>query len=98
MVALVIAPRTDTAVGSVGIDIELLGRSRAREALIARYYHPDEHVLANTEHGFLCIWTRKEAVVKAQGMGLRIDLKSLNTAHNTIEHLELGRWHSTTLA
>ncbi len=99
MVALAIAPReplqtvgSHEPAGALGIDIELLGRSRSREALINRYYHPNEHSHANTELGFLTIWTRKEAVVKAQGMGLRIDLKSLNTATAIIEHEQLGKW------
>lgn len=112
MVALAIAPRElfqqqpatttnskpSTLAGTLGIDLEILGRSRSREALINRYYHPNEHSHADTVFGFLTIWTRKEAVVKAQGMGLRIDLKSLNTATAVIEHTELGRWHSLTVS
>ena len=84
--------------GALGIDLEVLGRSRSREALINRYYHPNEHRHADTDLGFLTIWTRKEAVVKAHGMGLRIDLKSLNTATAVIEHAQLGQWHSFTVS
>ena len=105
MVALAIAPRElfqlpvpNEPAGTLGVDIELLGRSRSREELISRYYHPNEHCHANTDLGFLTIWTRKEAVLKAQGMGLRIDLKSLNTATAVIEHAQLGRWHSLSVS
>jgi 4'-phosphopantetheinyl transferase len=89
---------SETLAGALGIDLEVLGRSRSREALINRYYHPNEHSLADTDLGFLSIWTRKEAVVKAQGMGLRIDLRSLNTATAVIEHVQLGQWHSLTVS
>lgn len=102
--ALAIAPRAwlaqkhrSTEAGCIGIDIESLGRARARTALVARYYHPDEYPGADTELGFLMTWTRKEAVVKAHGMGLRIALKSLNTRASIIEHAQLGRWHSLSL-
>ena len=105
MVALAIAPHelsqqstSDKPAGMLGIDIELLGRSISHEALINRYYHPNEHRHADTDLGFLSIWTRKEAAVKAQGMGLRIDLKSLNTATTIIEHPQLGRWHSLSVS
>lgn len=84
--------------GSLGIDIEMLGRARARAALVTRYFHPSEHAIAHDERGFLSLWTRKEAVLKAHGMGLRIDLKSLNTACEIIEHEHLGRWHCLSLA
>lgn len=94
-VALSIAPRHDgsqrcampavaSCAGELGIDIERLGRSRARAALVARYFHPDERAIADDERGFLSIWTRKEAVLKAHGLGLRIDLKSLNTTTDPI--------------
>jgi 4'-phosphopantetheinyl transferase len=84
--------------GMLGIDIELLGRTRARQALINRYFHPSEHTHASHEQGFLLIWTRKEAVLKAHGLGLRIDLKSLNTATKIIAHEHLGRWQSVSLS
>lgn len=89
---------SETLAGALGIDLEVLGRSRSREALINRYYHQSEHGHTDTDLGFLSIWTRKEAVVKAQGMGLRIDLKSLNTATAVIEHVQLGQWHSLTVS
>ena len=111
MVALAIAPHElfqqhattthsepSTLAGTLGVDLEMLGRSRSRDALINRYYHPNEHSHADTDLGFLTIWTRKEAVVKAQGMGLRIDLKSLNTATAVIEHTQLGKWHSLSVS
>lgn len=99
MLALAIAPRTLFAphhqdeAGTLGIDIECLGRQRARPALVQRYFHPDEHALAGNETGFLRIWTRKESLVKAHGLGLRIDLKSLNSAVSPVMHPVIGDWH-----
>ncbi|MEO6698612.1 MAG: 4'-phosphopantetheinyl transferase superfamily protein, partial [Paraperlucidibaca sp.] len=87
-----LANTPENVAGVLGIDIELLGRARAREALAAHYYHPNEHALATSELGFLTIWTRKEAIVKAHGIGLRISLKSLNTATDIVDHSQLGRW------
>lgn len=104
MLALAIAPRTlfgppplDEA-GKLGIDIECLGRQRARPALVQRYFHPDEHAHADDEAGFLRIWTRKESLVKAHGLGLRIDLKSLNSATSAVTHPVIGSWHCQSLA
>ncbi|REH40401.1 4'-phosphopantetheinyl transferase [Paraperlucidibaca baekdonensis] len=104
MLALAIAPRTLFAphrldeAGSLGIDIECLGRQRARPTLVQRYFHPDEHAHADDENGFLRIWTRKESLVKAHGLGLRIDLKSLNSAASPVTHPVIGNWHCHSFA
>ncbi|MCE2985379.1 MAG: 4'-phosphopantetheinyl transferase superfamily protein [Burkholderiales bacterium] len=63
--------------GPVGVDIEYHDPSRPFLALAQRFFHPDEaaamttmnETLARTQ--FYRAWVAKEALLKAQGMGLR---------------------------
>lgn len=91
----------------LGLDLETLGRRLPRERLASRYFSPAEQAeLAHaTDPGqrFLEIWTRKEALVKAHGMGLRLDIAALDTCaclpgeHDTVSHPEIGNWRLHTL-
>lgn len=76
----------------VGIDVEQIRPIRDLDALAARYFAPDEArtirslpAAERTEAFFLC-WTRKEAVIKAVGMGLQMDLDrfSVSLARDTL--------------
>ncbi|GAA4352179.1 hypothetical protein GCM10023165_41040 [Variovorax defluvii] len=66
----------------VGVDVELLRPMPDAEALAETYFSPAERrALAALppearEHAFLCCWTRKEACLKATGMGLSVDTRS----------------------
>lgn len=82
----------------VGLDIESTAREPRVEALVQRYFHANEQALSTDLCGFLQIWTRKEAVLKAQGLGLRIELNSLDTSETLIHHPRLGQWHASTWA
>jgi 4'-phosphopantetheinyl transferase len=70
----------------LGIDIEMAKRRLSPEALAARVLSPREYSMlqklapAARRRYFLQLWTRKEAVAKADGRGLAIDLASLDTA------------------
>lgn len=87
----------------LGVDIERRDRAAAFAALARRYFHPGElrdwqqsprHMQDET---WLAIWTRKEAVLKAQGTGLRTDLKSIDTTQNPVllqEPRQLFRRHT----
>lgn len=60
----------------VGLDAEHLSRGKTLdcEGLAARFFSDGERALLSTgapEEGFLRIWTRKEALVKQSGVGLR---------------------------
>lgn len=74
----------------LGVDIEHREREAAFTALARRYFHPCElrdwqqAPLHMQDETWLAIWTRKEAVLKAQGMGLRADLKGINTTQNPV--------------
>ncbi|MBB4313787.1 4'-phosphopantetheinyl transferase family protein [Roseospira marina] len=61
----------------VGVDVEYTHRTLPAGRLAARFFHPDEAAaLATLERGppreqyFLSLWTRKESVLKALGMGI----------------------------
>lgn len=68
----------------VGIDIELARPMPDAEALAATCFTPDEvRALkalppARRDRDFLIGWTRKEACLKALGLGLSIDLQTLH--------------------
>ncbi|MBP8823677.1 MAG: 4'-phosphopantetheinyl transferase superfamily protein [Flavobacteriales bacterium] len=79
------------ACGPVGADIETLNRSTDHERVAGHYFTPPEvESIAQAPDGkrrFLELWTRKEAVLKACGVGLMDDLHSLevNGAHNRMQ-------------
>ncbi|OUL99498.1 4'-phosphopantetheinyl transferase family protein [Variovorax sp. JS1663] len=66
----------------VGVDLELLRPMPDAEALAETYFSACERrALAALppearERAFLCCWTRKEACLKATGMGLSVDTRS----------------------
>jgi 4'-phosphopantetheinyl transferase len=66
----------------VGADIELLRPMPDAEALAETYFTPaEQRALAALapearDRAFLCCWTRKEACLKATGMGLSVDTRS----------------------
>ena len=81
----------------VGIDVERGWTADPGElaALVSRHFSPAERawwestVEADSMSAFLRIWTRKEAVLKASGVGLVNDLRSVETV---LPGLGLGRW------
>ncbi|HNR55522.1 MAG TPA: 4'-phosphopantetheinyl transferase superfamily protein [Flavobacteriales bacterium] len=80
----------------LGLDLETLDRSVDHEAVSAHYFTPEERTtIGKSEQPkstFLELWTRKEAVLKASGVGIMDDLRSLrvNEPLNklTIQHTE----------
>ena len=68
----------------VGADLELLRPMPDAEALAETYFTPAERralaALAPEarDRAFLCCWTRKEACLKATGMGLSVDTRSFD--------------------
>lgn len=70
---------------AVGVDIETLDDRRTAGAIAARYFSPDEaaaiEAAASPAHAlsaFIGVWTRKEAVLKALGVGLTVPLRSFS--------------------
>jgi phosphopantetheinyl transferase len=68
----------------VGVDIERIDRAEADDALATRVCSADErHLLAQTEPGarrraLIRLWTRKEALSKALGVGLGMPFERLD--------------------
>ena len=86
----------------LGIDIEDKSKKRKEQTLAARTFDASEmkawqnsELTPNQAHEqWLKTWTRKEAVLKAHGLGIRLDLNTLNTENvdDTIAHPLLGDW------
>lgn len=61
----------------VGVDVERIRSDTDFRALAARFLHPDEAAaIGDDRDAFFRCWTRKEAVVKALGLGLAHPLDS----------------------
>jgi 4'-phosphopantetheinyl transferase len=84
----------------LGIDVEDLDRKVRFEALAKHAFHPEELKLWNDlgqdSKFWFKVWTTKEAVLKASGLGIRLNLNELNTLVHPqqdggiCEHPELG--------
>jgi 4'-phosphopantetheinyl transferase len=65
---------------AIGVDVEALRAVTERDNIVARYFHPGEagdfaRVPADAAQGaFFRCWSRKEALVKALGLGMSLDL------------------------
>lgn len=64
----------------VGVDVELVRESAGTARVARRYFTPEERRILEqvpgSEHSvtFFCIWTRKEAFLKARGEGISLGL------------------------
>ncbi len=68
----------------VGVDIELIRDFAPFHPVIEQHFHPKEKTTINGDDDFFKIWTRKEAIVKAQGTGLTEDLNTLDGTREEI--------------
>jgi len=70
----------------VGIDIEKIRADISFMRLAERFFHPEEAATLrslppeNRNAAFFELWTRKEACVKAMGIGLRIPLRRIRVS------------------
>lgn len=72
----------------LGVDIETVERRTDHDLVAGHYFTPDEvaHIQAGGAEGkrrFLTLWTRKEAVLKASGVGIMEDLHALRVLDGT---------------
>jgi len=77
-------------VKDIGIDVEELDRKVRLDSLAQHAFHPDEYAIwqsldQDREYWFK-VWTTKEAVLKASGLGIRLDLNTLNTQAHPTNH------------
>ncbi|MEY3220526.1 MAG: hypothetical protein RIT27_1883 [Pseudomonadota bacterium] len=81
-----------TEKGKIGIDLEKI-KMLNYQGLLKRFFNAQEQALFQTEKGFFEGWTRKEAILKAQGCGLRVELKQIDVSKNPVL-LEQPYWFS----
>ena len=79
-------------VKDIGVDVEELDRNVRLDALAKHAFHPDEYEtwlsLEQDREYWFKVWTIKEAVLKASGLGIRLDLNTLNTQAHPIDQRE----------
>ncbi len=69
--------------GPVGVDIEAAARDTAMDEIAERIWHPQEAAGLALQDGperrkaLLALWVRKEAVLKAMGVGLALEMNTL---------------------
>lgn len=67
--------------GEIGVDVETMTRTVDHDAVGEHYFTPEEVEMiaasADRKRRFLEFWTRKEAVLKASGVGIMDDLRVL---------------------
>lgn len=87
------------AMEPIGADIETMQRRTDHQRVADHYFTAPEvasiAAAADGKRRFLELWTRKEAVLKASGVGIMDDLKSLNVSDAlntmTIQHPDFVR-------
>ncbi len=77
--------------GVVGIDIESRGRSAGMADIAERVCHPDEHAALPTtaalrNEALLATWVRKEAFLKAAGVGLACEMETFSAPEQIVLH------------
>lgn len=91
---------------ALGVDVEDLSRRLNDHDTAKAVFSPAEmHYWRHAEDqraAWLHIWTRKEALLKASGLGMRIELVTVDTEsrdeNDVFEHPRLGRWQLRTWA
>lgn len=81
---MVAAARTDK--GKVGLDVEAWRKLRLEQ--FERVFCPSEMAyIGNSEdfeQAFFRIWTRKEALIKADGRGMQLDMKAIDVLQDEV--------------
>lgn len=69
---------------AAGIDIEDIQPARRFAEIERTQLHPEEQQCCDSDRDFFTLWTRKEAVLKADGSGLTGGLEQINTAASPV--------------
>ena len=86
---------------NIGIDIEYTSKRRQWKEIAINYFHKEEikFILKDSEnkreHKFYEIWTKKEAYLKAIGIGLHVPLNSFNVLNENISTCQLTQKFET---
>jgi 4'-phosphopantetheinyl transferase len=70
---------------AVGVDIERMDAGLDIVALGETVFAPDEVAIGRDRRGFLRVWCRKEACLKATGVGLIDDLTTVSVAGDRVD-------------
>ena len=76
-------------VKDIGVDVEELDRKVRFDALAQHAFHSEEYQTwqeSQDKEYWFRVWTTKEAILKASGLGIRLDLNSLNTQIHPTSH------------
>lgn len=77
-------------VADIGVDIEELERKVRFEALAKHAFHPEEYQiwldLECDPNYWFRVWTTKESILKASGLGIRMSMNELNTRLHRLHH------------
>lgn len=75
----------------IGVDVEDLDRKVRFESLAQHAFHPNElskwNALDQDKEYWFKVWTTKEAILKASGLGIRMSLNDLDTQ---VDHIQNG--------
>ncbi len=78
----------------VGVDIEQ--NTKGSLVLAERFFAEDEvawlHKQSNLEAAFVHLWTRKEALAKCYGTGIRMPLKSFSVLNEVVDYAD-SKWY-----
>lgn len=76
----------------LGVDLEWTGRPTDVVAIGRRFFTDQEHQWIGTDAvRFFHIWTRKEAIIKSNGVGLRVALDSFDVLGDRVDDHVTGR-------
>jgi len=85
----------------LGVDVETVDRRVDHRSVSMHYFTPEEqdHIARSDDakRTFLELWTRKEAVLKASGVGIMDDLRSLRV-DQAVNKLSIGHPEFVALA
>lgn len=74
---------TSNSISDLGVDIEELKRKVRFDALAKHAFHPTEYEiwidLECDPNYWFRVWTTKEAILKASGLGIRMSMNEINT-------------------
>lgn len=91
---------------NIGVDIENSHRQVRFDDLAKRYFHADEYALWQNDERDKCLWfklwTIKEAVLKASGLGIRLPLNQLRAIFidddtGYVYHQDIGKFYFQTM-
>ncbi len=76
----------------LGVDLEWLPRPVEVVSVGRRFFSPREHAwIGADQNRFFHVWTRKEAILKSNGIGLRMSLESFEVLEDRIGDQVTGR-------